>query len=172
MTAADATQAQPAAAQYAIPLNRLIRIVRASRRKAARRRQQGREIFLIEPDDCQEYSFHDVSRLSGSAFNNRARRNRRAQALCTSGNDARLIAGRAIQTMSQPGSIKSHNRRTASDKRRRARLRTTALPTRRLVTNPHRLISCSLGRMHNTSSGCARLVPVCRTCRNRSASPR
>lgn len=172
MAPQDATKPQPSATQRAIPLDRLVCIVRATGRKAARRRQQRRQVPLIKPDHRQEYTSHDVSRLSRSVFNNRARRIRRVQALCISGNDARLIAGRAIQTMSQPGSIMSHSKRTASDRRRLARLRTTALPTRRLVTNPHRLSFCSFANTQRTISGCAWLAPVCRTCRNRSASPK
>lgn len=68
-----------------------------------------------------------------------ARRSRRAQALCNSENSASLMPGRAIHTISQPGAITSHTERTASLIRRRARLRTTALPIRRLTLNPQRL---------------------------------
>ena len=193
VTPADTPHTHPAALQDAVFLDRLKCILRAAWVKSTRRRQETRYPLLVESNEAQEDLLHcslpDPPLIGGSPGaiaaddalfgltaavdrNTRARRNSRMHASWISRNSAEPRGGRATHTISQPGSIKSHASRTASCIRRRARLRSTAFPRRRLTVKPQRLKVRSLGSRHNTNNGCAWLTPVCRTSRNRSLSAR
>ena len=67
----------------------------------------------------------------------------------TSGNVAARMSGRAAKTMSNPPEVDGESARHASFIRRRARLRTTAPPTRRPETKPARTCP-SPGRTYST----------------------
>ncbi len=56
---------------------------------------------------------------------------------------ARDAAARTMSTIQMPGNIRGCDSRTISRKRRRSRLRTTALPTLREVTRPKRVVALS-----------------------------
>ena len=68
-----------------------------------------------------------------------------------------------MKTRSQPGAMAPRRRRAASRISRRALLRTTADPTRRLAVNPKRLYAKSLRRAQSTSQRLAQDRPFLRT---------
>src|SRR6185437_6327014 len=151
VAAQQALRRQIHAADQSVPLQSFDGIGGAGGLVAAARRQQRRDEPLIEAhrDDADKSASLDRRGAHQCAFRAALVRCR----LCwrsrrSSSNGRSMVAGRAISTRSSPGlapvAIISA---TSAFKRRRARLRFTALPTLRLAVKPTRIVA-------STDSGC------------------
>src|SRR5712691_13041042 len=144
MTACDPRRAHPPTAQPAIPLDRLVRVVRAGRVVAAGRRKDLRKRHLVTPDESEQQPGHEFSFESLSAACSASAE--------SSPKVAVRVAGRAIRTTSYriPRSVSGESppnslTRATSRRRRRARFLSTELLTARLTVTPTRLTSSWLG---------------------------
>src|SRR5579859_1916545 len=144
MAAHDARRAHPAAPPPAVPLDRLIRVVRARRVVPAGRRKNPRKGHLIAADQSEEDLCHVYNLESLSAAS--------AASAVSSAYESSSAAGRAIRTTSyriptpRSGESAPKNRaRETSRSRRRARLRSTEPLIALLTVTPTRPSSLALG---------------------------
>ena len=145
MTAQQAARRQPKPAHHAVLEDGEARVLRAARCEAACGRQQGRDDVPIDrerTDGNAREPAHD--RGPGTAAS--------AWRICPSSdsNDAVSAAGRPMITSAARVGAAVRAERNASRRRRRARLRCTALRSCRLTANPTRVGSSS--SRHSTMS--------------------
>ena len=128
----------------------------AGRVVPARGHCEGRDEYPVEPNSqngscLQRCSPGSATPVATPLSRSRPRRRRSWTADWTSTKEAWAILGRAINTMSQPGITSSVL--TISRRRRFARFRTTAPPTRLLTRKPNRLSVNALGNARRVSRG-------------------
>jgi hypothetical protein len=160
-----------------MPLDGVVRVMRASRRVTAGRRQARSDRGLVHPDQAhQQAAWHelhgyDAPRCPDGCVHYsrlRARLRTLSSAVQSSAQDAVALAGLAATTTSERSGKDAKRCVRASRSRRRTRLRTTALPTRPLTVIPTRVQPSSFGAMYTTSIGCGQ--PRCATSRTRRKS--
>src|SRR5947209_2343117 len=137
MAAGDPRGSHPSALGPAVPLDRLIGVVRAGRVVAAGGRQDPGDGELITANQQQEKLRHGLNLASLSAAS--------AASALRSANETSSAAGRAIRTTSyriptwrRGESVPSRVSRATSRRRRRARLRSTEVLMARLTVTPTR----------------------------------
>ncbi len=140
MAATEAPQAQPAAPQCAVGLDRLEEVLRAGRLEAApaarphdEGQHRGDQKLVAANQEAEHHSIKIAARVPSAIYSER-----RESPL------ARAAVARTTSTIHRPGTIRGWESRTISRSRRRSRLRTTAFPTRREVTSPKRVEALSL----------------------------
>src|SRR6266571_822422 len=151
VAAPDAHGTHPAALQPAVPLNRLVRVVRAGGVVPAGRREDLRKRQLVTTDQQQKKLRHGVNLASLSAASE-------ASAL-SSANGISRTRRRAIRTTSYRIPTR-HSGESApiscslatSRRRRRARLRSTDPLMARLTVTPIRCSGALLGTANPTSA--------------------
>lgn len=149
-------------------LDGLHRVLRAGRRVAARRRQQRAHVALVATKCGENDAFHE-RKTPSSAF---------ATAVRRSTTRASWAGFRAARTRSNEGALGRawSSRRTASRRRRRARLRRTAVPSSRVAETATRKTPASFDDARSVKCGSLRPDPFARTAamsfvrRNRAAS--
>jgi hypothetical protein len=137
MATAEAANSQPRSAQNSVRFQRLEKVSRTSRLKAATRgwpaeeREHGREQQLIAANKKTREKEHQGARIEARS----ARRNHSSFSCAWV---AFAAYGRATTTSQTPARNRRWAVRTISRSRRRTRLRTTAVPMCFGVTNPAR----------------------------------
>lgn len=144
MAPAKSFDGQPASRHGAVRLDRLQRVHRAGRgvtaagERTEHRAQRRRNRPAIKPDAGNQNVLNRVHSVGFVAFNNFAFRNVVKKSFSTAAYFLPAMEGRATNTRSTATDNECWFSRNASRKRRRARLRTTAPPTRREVITPSR----------------------------------
>ena len=131
IAATNAASGEPSAAQGTVALQRLDGIMTATRLIAAVGANEGAQRPLIEPHQQNEYRSHHCNTPSFA----RARR----KSSISNVNRRLRVLSRPIRTRSTPcRSVVFSTARAASRRRRRVRLRMTALPTFFVTVKPRR----------------------------------
>jgi hypothetical protein len=147
MAARQAAQPHPKSPRRSVALDRLAHVVRARGIKAASGRQQGGHTQFVYAQTA--------------AYDPLQRRKSFSTSRNSSGIGASSAFRRGLMTMDHCGFNRSSRCRTASRKRRRIRLRVTALPIARGRVKPMRGPSDSASRTRNAANrGQAYFAPV------------
>jgi hypothetical protein len=154
MATGDPPRAHPAASEQAVFLDRLLGVMR-TRRFEPTTRGQPREDEPVEPDEPDPDTFQPAEPPSAPPL---ARVRRSAPTIASW--SAVTIDGRAMMRTSQPGWNEGAITLSASRRRRRTRLRTTAPPRFRPVDSPKRVVSRSVRRNRAVRNGWDRVVPL------------
>jgi hypothetical protein len=161
MAARDPADTHPAALEESVPLDRLLRVVRAGGLIAAR----GRHPSEHEPVDVDEPDPDALHLLDAPPTTPPRWRVRRSVSTNTAWS-ASTTAGRAMMRTSQPGRNEAAISRSASRSRRRTRFLITAPPIRRPVAKPNRVVSRSVRRNRAVTRLLDRTVPCSWTAEN------
>lgn len=157
MAARQPLQTHPYAPPRPMPRNRFRHVIAARRMESAGWRQQRRYAPLVKPQHQDDQPPHREITLSTSEINSAC--------------EAASAARRRFQTIRHAGSSLCNRRRTTSRSRRRARFRTTALPSAFGVVKPVRgpaAVSCppAARRQNATKHGPGTLNPPSYTALN------
>jgi hypothetical protein len=154
MAARNPASAHPGPPEEPVPFDRLLGVVGAGRLVAAGRRHR-REDEPVEMDQCDPDSLHFEVGPPRTPARMRSLRSTPTSASWS----VSTIPGRAMMRTSQPGWNEGAITLSASRSRRRTRLRTTAVPSRRPVARPIRVVSRSVRRNRAERIGWDREAP-------------
>jgi hypothetical protein len=195
MTASETAEGQPTAAQRTVALQGLDRVLRAggheptARRRAEQRHLERRHDPAVPVHHDQEEGAHGMevasaaggvagrraagsTRVESGSLHNPASRRQRSRSRSTIAWARPAMEARATRTSAMGRISRCWFNRKAVRSSRRARLRITAPPIRRLAITPSRLRSPSgKGRQLATRQPHTRRCPVSRVCTN-SRDPR
>lgn len=133
-------QRSPTSAMQANGLHGVMRTARgepATSGRAKENSEKGRERPLIQANEASEKFLRPIHEIP---FSSRASRRTRKKSRSTSRNGRPAMDGRATKTRSMLRARSCWCSRKLSRNKRRARLRTTALPIFLLVTTPRRVV--------------------------------